>query len=106
MLGADVATLSDILSDDLIYSHSRGDRDNKTEYIRKVKEGVFRYIEITHLIDRIAIFGDSALLWERMMASVAVGGEIKELNNACLSVWAKQSGRWQFVAYQPTPLPT
>ena len=106
MLGADVATLSDILSDDLIYSHSRGDRDNKTDYIRKVKDGVFRYIEITHLIDRIAIFGDSALLWERMIASVAVGGEIKELNNACLSVWVKQSGRWQFVAYQPTPLPT
>jgi ketosteroid isomerase-like protein len=105
MLGGDIVTLSDILSDDLIYSHSRGERDNKADYIRKVKEGIFRYVEISHPIDRIAIFGDSAVVWGRMMAHAIVAEETKELNNAFLAVWVKQSGRWRFVAYQPTPLP-
>jgi hypothetical protein len=105
MLSGDIVTLSDILSEDLIYSHSRGERDNKVDYIRKVKEGIFRYVEISHPIDRIAIFGNSAVVWGRMMARAIVAEETKVLNNAFLAVWVKQSGCWRLVAYQPTPLP-
>jgi uncharacterized protein (TIGR02246 family) len=105
MLDGDLATLSELFSDDLVYSHSRGERDSKADYLRKVKEGVFRYLEIAHPIEKMAFFGDSALVWGRMQVRVIVAGEDRAFTNSTLAVWARQDGRWRFVALQPTLLP-
>jgi hypothetical protein len=104
MIDGNVAVLDELCSKNLIYTHSRGDNDDKKSYIEKVASGFFDYHEITHPADRVMIYGGAALITGRMTARVSAGGELKHVDNRYLAVWAIEDGAWKFVAYQPTPI--
>jgi hypothetical protein len=61
-LPADVAALNDLCSDDLIYTHSKADYDDKQSYLHKVGTRYFTYLEITHPADRILVVNGAALV--------------------------------------------
>ena len=105
MLDGDTAVLDTLCSDDLIYTHSKGDHDDKRSYLQKVGSGHFRYLEITHPADRILVVNGAALVTGRMTANVSVAGRgIVHVDNRYLAVWVRENGGWKFVAYQPTPI--
>jgi hypothetical protein len=79
MLAGDMAVLDELCSDDLIYTHSKADYDDKRSYLHKVGTRYFTYLEITHPADRILVVG-------------------------YLAVWVRERRAWKFVAYQPTPI--
>jgi hypothetical protein len=41
MIAGDAAVLDELCSDDLIYTHSKGDHDDKRSYLHKVRTGYF-----------------------------------------------------------------
>jgi hypothetical protein len=104
MIEGDVVVLGEICSNDLIYTHSMGDHDDKGSYLQKVGSRYFKYHEITHPADRILVVDGAALVTGRMTAKVSVEGEVKHIDNRYLAVWAREHGDWKFVAYQPTPI--
>ena len=55
MLAGDAAVLDELCSDDLIYTHSKADSDDKRSYLHKVGTRYFTYLEITHPADRILV---------------------------------------------------
>ena len=72
MLDGDTAVLDALCSDDLIYTHSKGDHDDKRKYLHKVGSRHFTYLEITHPVDRILVVDGAALVTGRMTARVSV----------------------------------
>jgi hypothetical protein len=104
MLAGDTAVLDDLCSDDLIYTHSKADYDDKRSYLHKVGTRYFTYLEITHPTDRILVVDGAALVTGRMTAKVSVVGTIVHIDNRFLAVWVREQGTWKFVAYQPTPI--
>lgn len=105
MRQADVDVLDDLLSAHLIYSHSFGDRDSKSSYLDKVRRGVFRYEQVSHVEESIVVVNKTALVAGTMSAIATVNGSRRTLNNASLAVWSQdREGAWLLVAYQPTPL--
>jgi ketosteroid isomerase-like protein len=105
MLDGDIAVLDALCSDDLIYTHSKGDHDDKRSYLHKVGSRYFTYLEITHPADRILVVDGAALVTGRMTANVSVAGSgIVHVDNRYLAVWVRERGGWKFVAYQPTPI--
>jgi hypothetical protein len=106
MLDGDVAVLGELCSERLIYTHSRGDNDDKQSYLYKIASGVFDYLEISHPADRIIILEGAVLITGRMTARIAVAGEIRSVDNRYLAVWAIEGGAWKLIAYQPTPILT
>ena len=54
MLAGDAAVLDELCSDDLIYTHSKADYDDKRSYLHKVGTRYFTS-EITHPADRILV---------------------------------------------------
>jgi hypothetical protein len=104
MLDGDTAVLDALCSDDLIYTHSKGDHDDKRSYLHKVGSRHFVYLEITHPADRILVVDGAALITGRMTAKVSVTGKIVHVDNRYLAVWVREHGGWKFVAYQPTPI--
>jgi ketosteroid isomerase-like protein len=104
MIDGDTAVLDELCSDDLIYTHSKGDHDDKRSYLHKVGSRYFTYIEITHPADRVLIVGGAALVTGRMTAKVSVVGRVVHIDNRYLAVWVREHGGWKFVAYQPTPI--
>lgn len=75
MLDGDVAVLGELCSERLIYTHSRGDNDDKQSYLYKIASGVFDYLEISHPADRIIILEGAVLITGRMTARIAVAGK-------------------------------
>jgi hypothetical protein len=66
MIAGDAAVLDELCSDDLIYTHSKGDHDDKRSYLHKVGSRYFTYLEITHPADRILVVDSAALVTGRM----------------------------------------
>jgi hypothetical protein len=104
MLDGDTAVLDALCSDDLIYTHSKGDYDDKPSYLHKVGSRHLTYLEMTHPVDRILVVDGAALVTGRMTAKVSVTGKIVHIDNRYLAVWVREHGGWKFVAYQPTPI--
>ena len=105
MIDGNTGVLDALCSDDLIYTHSKGDHDDKRSYLHKVGSRHFIYLEITHPADRILVVDGAALVTGRMTAKVSVAGRgIVHVDNRYLAVWVREHGGWKFVAYQPTPI--
>ncbi|RWD70304.1 MAG: nuclear transport factor 2 family protein [Mesorhizobium sp.] len=104
MLASDVATLADLLDDELVYTHSFGERDDKAGYLKKVETRFFVYHEIHHSSDRIIVRESLAVVAGTMRAKATVGAAIREIDNSCMAVWGKSKDRWRLIAYQPTPM--
>ena len=62
MIASDITILDELCSDDLIYTHSKGDHDNKPSYLHQVGSHYFTYLEITHEADRILVVDGAALV--------------------------------------------
>ena len=73
MLAGDTVVLDELCSDDLIYTHSKADFDDKPTYLHKVGSRYFTYLEITHPADRILLVDSAALVTGRMTAKVFGG---------------------------------
>ncbi len=105
MLDGDTSILAELCSEDLIYTHSKGDHDDKRSYLHKVGSRHFTYLEITHPADRVLVVEGAALVTGRMTAKVSVAERgIVHVDNRYLAVWVREHGGWKFVAYQPTPI--
>ncbi len=105
MLRRDRATLERMFDDDLVYTHSFGDRDSKQSYLDRLSAGLFDYQEIGHDIERIILRGDSATVTGIMRARAIVGGEARTLHNSYTAVWVRSDGQdWRMLAFQPTPI--
>ncbi len=97
--------LDRLLSDDLTYTHSSGVRDSKTDYLRAMQAGIYRYFSMEVKERRVRLFGDTALVFSRVVTSLASKGVDKLLDNVTLAVWVRDHGAWRMVAYQPTMMP-
>src|ERR1700760_4403197 len=84
MLAGDTAALDELCSDDLIYTHSKADHDDKPSYLHKVGTRYFTYFEITHPADRVLVVEGAALVTGRMTAKVLVEGTVVPVDNRYL----------------------
>jgi hypothetical protein len=106
MVASDVEELSRLLSDELAYAHSNGERDSKQSYLERVRNGTFTYEWIDHPEEKILVSGGAAVVIGSMTAKAYWCGEARNLRNTTLSVWLKEGAEWRLAAYQPTPLQT
>jgi ketosteroid isomerase-like protein len=106
MTDADIATLDELFSADLVYTHSDATSDSKQSYLDRVAAGFFRYGPMTHPEHGIVVRGDCALVFHDMRGEVLVNGETKRaLNSRSLAVWVREDGQWALLAFQPTKYP-
>jgi len=104
MQDGDLATLDELCAEELSYAHSSGGRDTKREYLDGVGSGQFVYHRVDHPVERVEVYGDTAVVIGRMIAELDVRGTPRRLDNYALAVWTRTSGAWQLVAYAPTPV--
>jgi hypothetical protein len=102
---ADLATLEELLSPDLVYTHSDASSDTRQSYLDKVASKALIYGVIDHPVSSIVVRGDSALVFHDMRGEVQVGGATRALNSRSLAVWVREDGAWRLLAYQPTRIP-
>jgi hypothetical protein len=87
MTDADVSTLEELFSAELVYTHSDATADSKQSYLDKLASGYFDYGALEHPETSIVVHGDCAI----------VVGDMRG---------ALQIGAWVLLAFQPTKYPS
>ncbi len=102
---ADQTKLNQMLGDGLVYTHSTGIVDTKSEYLSKMKLGTQKYTSVEASGMGVHMYKDTAVV----NATARMTGTTKDVpfDNKLLytHVWVKQGGRWVLVAHQTTKIP-
>ena len=104
MVDADLDTLDDLLSDDVIYTHSDASVDTKTSYLDMLRSGRLVYLALEHTTDLLLTRPGVAIVAGTMSGSIRMHGAAKTLNSRVAAVWLSEGGRWRLAAFQPTPI--
>jgi ketosteroid isomerase-like protein len=102
----DEATLRQVLSDDLTYTHSTGETDTKQVFMANLKSGVRKYHKVNHESMSVRVYGNTAVLMATAQIETSQkGGTPAPAHLRFLHVWLLKEGRWQLVAHQSLRLP-
>ena len=100
----DYAALEQLLGDGLIYAHSTGVVESKSEYLTKLRGGAAKYEGIEHQSMTVKSYGEAAVVHAkvRMRGRNQSGPFDNQL--MMLHLWVRQGGRWRLAAHQTTRL--
>ncbi len=101
----DVAALSQILADELIYTHSSGRLDDKESLIEGMTSGttVYRQIDLTDIQARD--YGEAVALVGSANMHISVSGQPLEFPIRFTNLYVRRDEKWQMAVWQSTKLP-
>lgn len=105
MAEQDIATLNELIADDLVYTHSSARLDTKRSLIDNMQSGRTVYSAVVPSDVRAQDCGDTVVLTGVARISVNSGGNVMNFGVRFTDVYARRGGRWQMVAWQSTRLP-
>ena len=107
MMSGDIAALSALLDDDLIYVHSNGRADGKNEYLDSLRQGQIGYLDISVSSDRYWQAGACFVLLQFVSARMRLGADAEPVERSLtlMSVWRRAASGWRLIAMQSTARP-
>lgn len=105
MARQDIATLTAVLADDLIYAHSSARLDTKQSLIANMQSGATVYNSVEPSEVKAQDLGDAVVLTGIARIRVTSNGKPNAFGVRFTDVYAKRGGQWQMVAWQSTRLP-
>jgi ketosteroid isomerase-like protein len=105
MARKDVATLNELISDDLVYTHSTARLDTKQSLIGAMESGRTVYTAVVPSDVKAQDYGDTVVLTGTARISVNSGGNAMNFGVRFTDVYVNKGGSWQMVAWQSTRLP-
>ena len=105
MADKDIALLTNVLADDLIYTHSSARLDTKQSLIGNMQSGSTVYQSVVPSDVKAQDLGDSVVLTGVARIKVTSGGKPMDFGVRFTDVYANRGGKWQMVTWQSTKLP-
>ena len=105
MAQKDIATLTALLSDDLVYTHSSARLDSKKSLLGAMESGATVYSAVEPSEVKAQDLGDAVVLTGVARISVASGGKPMRFGVRFTDVYVNKGGEWRMVAWQSTRLP-
>jgi ketosteroid isomerase-like protein len=102
MIGGDADRVAELLSDDLVYMHTTGDRDTKESYLAKLRSGFVEYKYIERLEERVFVHGEVAYLTGWHIGLSILEGQPRLMDSYFLAIWKVVEGGWKLCAWQAT----
>ena len=97
MAQKDIATLNEMISDDLVYTHSSARLDTKKSLIGNMESGSTVYTSVVPSDVKAQDLGDTVILTGSCKISVDVGGKPNSFGVRFTDVYANKGGKWQMV---------
>jgi len=105
MAQKDIATLNELIADDLIYTHSSARLDTKQSLIGNMESGSTVYTSVVPSDVKAQDLGDAVVLTGNCRISVQSGGNAMSFGVRFTDVYARRNGKWQMVTWQSTRTP-
>jgi len=105
ILAKDTPALQKLLADELIYAHSTGIVNTKSNYISKIASGALKYEVVEFESMTVKPYGNTAVMHARMhIRGINQNGPFDD-RMLMMHVWHKSGRDWQLVAHQTTKIP-
>ena len=105
MAKKDVATLDELIAEDLIYAHSSARLDTKKSLIDNMLSGKTVYTSVVPSKVVAQDLGNTVVLTGECQIKVDVDGKPNAFGVRFTDVYALRHGKWQMVTWQSTKLP-
>jgi ketosteroid isomerase-like protein len=99
---ADIDLLNDFLHDSLVYAHTSGNVETKTDFIEALASGKRRYSQFDVIEASVRESGDLAITHGVAQCLLVSKGVTKDFKIRYLSCMLFERGRWQLVNWQST----
>jgi len=105
LIGNDFDRLDELTHSDLSYTHSNALVDSKESWLKSVTTGFVDYRSVEREDVAIISSGSTAVVTGK--ATFVVGVQDSEITIVArfTAVWVNEGERWQFFAWQNTPIP-
>ena len=100
----DVDALDALLSNDYLHIHANGKFEDKTAFLNSIRAARYRFVVAVRSNQQIRRFGATVLLSGTTQTTIDVGGEIKVMDNAFLTVWTAHGAELRLVHWQATKI--
>ncbi len=100
MVKKDLKALGEMLADDMVYTHSNGNTENKEEYLAGLASGKSVYYAVEPEETRVRFYGNTAILNGIAKVDTEVNGQRTTLHLRYTDAYVKRNGKWQFVTWQ------
>ncbi|WP_250517902.1 nuclear transport factor 2 family protein [Caballeronia sp. INDeC2] len=103
LVESDIATLQQLVADDLVHVHANGKADDKTAYLIAVREQI-RFLEVRRDGLQIRAYGNVAVatgLLDQVIEMKETGQRI-DMHVTTTQVWVRHSDSWQQTSFQAT----
>jgi ketosteroid isomerase-like protein len=100
MIKKDMTGLSELLGDDLVYTHSSGVTENKEQYMQGILSGKSVYYAVEPEETQVRLYGNTAILNGVARVDTELNGQKTTLRLKYTDVYVKRNGKWQFVTWQ------
>jgi ketosteroid isomerase-like protein len=106
MVRADTAALRTMLADDLAYTHTTGEKQDRAAFLRSIGNAELRYKSIAPSERTVRFVGaDAVVVTGRSSMQVEARGQLRAFAIRYVAVYQRLGGIWQLVAWQSTRLP-
>ena len=102
LVKGDVDALGRLYADDLVYVHSGGNVETKSEFLDRVRQGGLKYQKVELVEPRVRVYGQTAVVNGAFDVSVIVNGQPTSHRVIYVHVYAQEGGAWRLVAHQTT----
>ncbi len=101
IVDADKNLLQELTADGLVYGHSSGKVQNRSEFIDEVIiSKPLDFVKIELLDQTIKVIGNAAVVRHILSAEITNNGVPGSLKIGNMLVWQKQKGKWKLIARQ------
>ncbi len=104
MTTADTAALEQLMSDDIVYTHSSGRLDSKKSFIASIASSTVKYRRVDRKDVATSLREGFAILTGAVEIDVETGGKLLNLNLRFSNVWERTAKGWQQIVWQSTPI--
>jgi hypothetical protein len=104
LIAQDFATLDELFTDGVIYTHSSGSVDTKASYLESLRSGSLVYRSIKRSNTEVAVYDGAAIIATGVTLEITANGTDKTINGRATLTWVRQGGHWRFAAWQSTPV--
>lgn len=104
MVAGDTAALQNVLGEDLSYTHSNGQVQDRAQFLQALASGKLRYESMAPADVRVRFYGTTGVVTGRVDMKVALDGRESAIAARYTAVYVRRDRRWQLVAWHSSPL--
>jgi len=105
LLDGDIDKVESFIGSSLHYVHSSAIDEDRTLYLKRLREGFYRYLALESSEHDFRQFGDSVLVNGVIRVHVMVDGTEKDFTARYTQIWAMENDDWKMVGWQTTLFP-